>query len=244
MNIPKIEWAMASQPPDMSGKDVHVWRVDLCDPADVQPRLNELLSPDELKRASRYHFDKDRSSYKIRRAVLKMILGSYVREKAEDLQFTYNNFDKPKLKAKLPIRFNASSSNCVGIIAIALDTRIGIDIEFVDDTFPTLELAEKYFSADEVRALGNLQPELQTAAFFDCWTKKEAYVKAVGDGMSHPLPELVISSDEQGQFSVDAISGKAADWCFTSFIPQQNYIASLAYEGERRAESYFSWQMS
>lgn len=244
MDIPKVEWAVASKPPVLSGEDVHIWRIGLCDLADASPRLNELLSEDERKRASKYHFEKDCRSFVIRRAVLRIILGLYSGEKAEDLQFTYNNFDKPELKAKLPIRFNATSSEDLGIVAIALDARIGIDVEFIDDAFPKLELAERYFSADEVRALRYLQPELQTAAFFDCWTKKEAYVKAIGEGMSHPLPELAISSDKQGQFSVNAISDGTADWCVTSFKPQQNYIASIAYEGGRRAVSHFSWQLS
>lgn len=243
MDIPKIEWAICSQPPVISGENVHIWLTDVCDVGEAVPSLLQLLSPDERKRAEKYHFNKDRGSFVIRRAVLRMILGLYTGEKAEDLQFTYNNFDKPELKSQLPINFNSSSSNKVGIITIALDTRIGIDIEFVDNAFPKLELAEKYFSTDEVHALSDLQPALQTAAFFDCWTKKEAFVKAKGGGMSHPLPELAVSLDEQGRFSVNADSDETAGWIIESFVPQHNYIASIAYEGERRAVRYFRWQI-
>lgn len=243
MDIPKIEWTITTQPPVISGDDIHIWHIDLSDLADSPPNLFQLLSTDERKRASRYHFETDRNSFVVRRAVLRMLLSFYVGQKAEGLQFTYNNFDRPSLEAKLPLCFNASSSNKVGIVAVALDTRIGIDIELVDIAFPKLEIAEKYFSAHEANAIRDLPPELQTAAFFDCWTKKEAYIKALGDGMSHPLPNLTISSDKQELFSVAATSIETKGWCITSFIPQQDYIASMAYEGRQKTVNYFRWPL-
>ena len=239
MDITKVEWTITSQPPNLNGEEVHVWRIDLSDIAEAMPKLSQLLSSDEQQKASRYHFEKDRNNFTIRRAVLRKVLSLYMDVTPAELHFIYNNFDKPALEADTSIRFNASSSRGIGIVAIVLDTRIGIDIEFLDASFSKLEIAEKYFSTDEVRAIGDLQSELRTAAFFDCWTKKEAYVKAVGDGMSHPLPNLAISSEKPGSFSIAATSEEEKGWTVKSFIPEENYIASVAYEGGLRTIRHF-----
>ena len=244
MDIPKIEWTITSQPPVINGEEVHIWRIDLSDFADAAPKFIQLLSADEQQRASQYHFEKDRNNFIIRRAMLRMLLGSYLDIQPAELNFIYNNFDMPALEVEIPIHFNSSSSNGIGIVAITLNARIGVDIEFVDAAFPTLEIAEKYFSADEVRAIRDLPPELQTAAFFDCWTKKEAYVKAVGEGMSHPLPNLAILSEKPNSFSVAATSVETKGWSVTSFIPEPQYIASLAYEGKLKTISHFHWPVS
>ncbi len=241
MDIPKVEWAITSQPPVITGEDVHIWRIDLSDPSNAESAFLNLLSADERQRADKFHFEKDRSRFIVRRSMLRKLLSSYLDMPPVELNFVYNNFEKPALELEIPIRFNSSSSKGIGMVAITLTARIGIDIEFVDAAFPKLEIAEKYFSTDEVSAIRDLQPELQTAAFFDCWTKKEAYIKAVGDGMSHPLPNLVISSKKPDSFSIDATSEETKGWCVTSFIPEQNYIASLAYESGQKAVKYFHW---
>ena len=241
MDIPRVEWVITSRPPVITGEEVHIWRIDLSDLANVKPELFNLLSADERQRADKFHFEKDRSRFIIRRAILRMLLGEYLNAPPGELGFIYNNFDKPSLAFNTEIYFNASSSNNVGIVAIMLNARIGIDVELIDAQFPKLEIAERYFSTDEVRAIHDLQPELQTAVFFDCWTKKEAFVKAVGDGMSHPLPNMVISSEKWASFLVNATSVETEGWNVTSFIPEKNYIASLAYEGKERSALFFDW---
>jgi 4'-phosphopantetheinyl transferase len=242
MDIPRVEWAIASQPPVINSEEVHIWRIDLSDFTDAIPKNFQLLSADEQQKVRRYHFETDRNNFTIRRAALRTLLGSYLDMQPEELNFIYNNFDKPALEVETPIRFNASSSNGIGVVAIKLDARIGIDIEFLDTAFPKLVIAEKYFSSSEVRALHDLEPEMQTTAFFDCWTKKEAYVKAVGDGMSHPLPTLTILSEKPDSLLIAATSEEKRGWSVKSFIPKDGYIASVAYEGGLESIRYFQWQ--
>jgi 4'-phosphopantetheinyl transferase len=104
-----------------------------------------------------------------------------------------------------------------------------------------MEIAKRYFSDDEVRALQALPSELRTTVFFDCWTKKEAYVKAIGDGMSLMLPTLTISYQGSDGFSVTARSEEMSGWSFESFSVEENYIASIALEGEPMELHYFKW---
>ena len=228
MRISKIEWAATSRPPVLNSGEVHIWRLCTADLVNAEPELRQLLSADECQRGEKYHFEKDRINFIIRRGILRRLLGSYVGVQAVDLCFIYNNFDKPALEADIQVGFNSSSSRDISMFAFTFDAKIGIDIEYVDAEFPKNDIAERYFSTDEVQAIRDLRPDLQTAAFFDCWTKKEAYVKAIGEGMSHPLPNLAASEATKG-------------WNIMSFIPEENFIASLAYEGTQRAHKYFRW---
>ena len=241
MELPNVEWAMPSRPPVINDGKVHVWRADLPDFADKESELFRLLSVDEQQRADKYHFEKDRLSFVIRRGMLRVILASYLDQHPAQIGFKYNNFNKPALEVNTQIFFNASSSQNVAIVAVTPEKRIGVDIEFLDEKFPKMEIAERYFSPDEVSSIRDLPRELQTAAFFECWTKKEAYVKAIGDGMSHPLPNLVISSKEPDSLSVDSLCKEARGWSITSFVPETNYIASHAYEAGQQEISYFRW---
>ena len=242
MNLPKADWTPPTSPTVLLSGEIHAWRIDLPDFTGAEPQLRQLLSGDELQRADKYHFEKDRSNFIIRRGVLRMILGSYLDIQPAELNFIYNDFDRPALEVDKLIHFNASSSCGMGIVATTLNARIGIDVEFADREFPSMEIAKRYFSNDEIRAIRDLPSGLQTAAFFDCWTKKEAFVKAVGEGMSHPFPNLAISSKKPNSFSIAATSDDTKGWSVMSFIPEENFIASIAYEGGQRSHRYFRWK--
>lgn len=232
---------MSSAPPQLKGDDLHIWRVDLAHLVNAEPQLRRILSEDESQRADKYHFEKDRTSFVIRRGMLRRLLGAYVDIEPADLRFAYNKFDKPELQIDASVSFNTSSARDVCLLAFTLDAGIGIDIEYIDTEFPKMEIAERYFSANEVKALRAFDLKLQTDAFFDCWTKKEAYVKAVGEGMSRPLPHFDISVETPGSFAVTASGGNLKEWSFESFIPEENFIASIAYAGGQRSHSYFRW---
>lgn len=238
MDLRDIEWINSSSPHTIGTNEIHVWRFDLSDLIDKERDLLRLLSEDEKRLAKNFHFEKDRSSFVIRRALRRMILASYSHVQPAELNFTYNKFDKPAIEKLL---FNASSSRGVGLIAITADTVVGIDVEFLDTEFPKLEIAERYFSTDEVGAVRTLPAKLQTPAFFECWTKKEAYVKATGEGMSGLLPKFSVSMETPHSFSVTAVSEDTKGWNILSFMPGENFVASVAYEGEQRQHSYFRW---
>ena len=182
--------------PTLAHDDIHVWRQSLAlGPSDVESFCS-LLSPDELERAGRFRFDTDRSDFIVSRGTLRTLLGSYLGVPPQELRFAYSEFGRPSLVARTPsnmLDFNVSHSSGVVLLAFALGRKIGIDVEKVRQDFGTAEIAERFFSMAERAALRKLPPEQRHEAFFRCWTRKEAFIKALGEGLSHPLDQFDVS---------------------------------------------------
>lgn len=158
--------------------------------------FRSLLSPDELQRAGRFRFDIDRNSYIVSRGTLRSLLGSYLNVPPRQLRFTYSEYGRPSLANETPgskIDFNVSHSRRVALIAFARGRQIGVDVEYVRRGFGTSEVAERFFSTVERHALRELPHEQRHDAFFRCWTRKEAFIKALGEGLSHPLDQFDVS---------------------------------------------------
>jgi 4'-phosphopantetheinyl transferase len=242
MDVLKVEWLTPPDPPVINDEEVHVWRIDHSDFVPLYPELVSLLSADERQRLERYHFVKDRNRFAIGRGILRRILAHYSGAKPSELSFSYNSLDKPYLEGQQKrLSFNISFSKGIQLAAIASNMSVGIDVEFIDTSFPALEVAKQYFSREEITSLRDLQPDLQTAAFFDCWTKKEAYTKGVGEGLSHPLPEMTIVSGSSNSFSVSSHEVETTGWSVMSFVPAPGFVASLACEACRKTIRYFHW---
>jgi 4'-phosphopantetheinyl transferase len=189
-------WSEAPPSLSLSSGEVHVWRVGLEQPAAVQQRFFETLDEDEQTRASRFHFEKHRRRFVVGRGVLRSLLGRYLDVRAAEVRFTYGPYGKPALDAaqgESALRFNASHSHELAVYAFVPDHEVGIDIEYIKEDFATEEIAERFFSKYEVEALRRLPREEQAAAFFRCWTRKEAYIKAIGSGLSHPLDQFDVA---------------------------------------------------
>lgn len=180
----------------LSSGEVHVWRVNLEQPPAVQQRLLQSLDEDEQTRARRFHFEKHRRRFVVGRGVLRSLLGRYLDVRPEEVRFVYGPYGKPALDEAHgggALRFNASHSHELGVFAFAQDHEVGIDVEFIKHDFATEEIAERFFSEYEVGVLRALPREEQAAAFFRCWTRKEAYIKAIGSGLSHPLDQFDVT---------------------------------------------------
>jgi len=189
-------WSNSPPSLSISGGEVHVWRAGLEPAPHVQQRFFETLDEDEQTRASRFHFDKHRRRFVMGRGVLRSLLGRYLDVRAEDVRFTYGPYGKPALDTLHgagALRFNASHSHELAVYAFARDQDVGIDVEHIKEDFATEEIAERFFSRYEVEALRELPPGEQAAAFFRCWTRKEAYIKAFGSGLSHPLDQFDVT---------------------------------------------------
>ncbi|MBD3557347.1 4'-phosphopantetheinyl transferase superfamily protein [Planktothrix sp. FACHB-1355] len=169
-----------------------VWRVYL--PAIEFEDIESLLSIDERSRAAKYRFAKDRNSYAVSRAALRLILGRYVQESPRNLSFSSNAFGKPSLVGDFgnPIFFNVSHSAEFTLIAVGSCPEIGIDIEYVRE-LDYLSLAESVFSHREQSVLKELSADRQKHAFYTFWTRKEAFIKAIGYGLSFPLKEFDVA---------------------------------------------------
>jgi 4'-phosphopantetheinyl transferase len=227
---PDLNWSFAPETLALARDEVHVWRVSLdLAPAQIQSFLPKLAA-DERARAARFHFERDRDHFTVGRGVLRSILGRYLNRAPESLSFCYGSHGKPSLAREskgASIRFNLSHSHDLALYAIARERELGIDLERVRCDLAVLEIAERFFSREEAARLSALPGESRHQEFFRCWTGKEAYVKARGEGLSLPLD----------QRDPDEVSR----WSFRELIPAAGYLAALAVEGQGWRLSCWQW---
>lgn len=176
--------------------EVHVWRAGLNWPAQGIGELKQILSPDEREKADRFHFDVDRRRHVVGRGLLRLLLGRCLGAAPDRLQFDYSAHGKPSLavaSAKMPLQFNVSHSGELVLIALARGRVVGVDVERIRTDMEVKGIAERFFSPGERTALAALDASVQHDAFFACWTRKEAYIKARGEGLSLPLDQFDVS---------------------------------------------------
>jgi len=227
-------WRSGPASPVIWPNEVHVWKIDLKAPGLSENQ--ETLSKDEKARAARFRFHTDGDRFIAARSSLRTILARYLWTRPAELKFGINPFGKPHLvgsQDKLGLRFNLSHSHEIALLALARNRDVGVDIEFMRRDFATDEVAERFFSRSEVNQLGSFASELKTEAFFNCWTRKEAYIKARGEGLSFPLDQFDVS------FAPDAAPALLANrrdarevsrWSFQALTPAPGYAAALAVE--------------
>lgn len=223
----------------MTGGEVHVWRFELDVDGAVLNELWESLSADERERANRFYFEKDRAHYVAARGRLREILGRYVGTAPGLLRFSYDRYGKPSLVGETGgggrLCFNVSHSRGVALYALTRGREVGVDVEFVREDFASLEIAESFFSRREVAALRAVGPGARASAFFDCWTRKEAYIKARGEGLSHPLHLFTVSlgpGEPAALLCTEDDAEEAARWSMVELFPGEGYRAALAVRGE------------
>ena len=178
----------------MKKTEIHLWTAPLTPAGTEKYNILEVLSPDERKRAEAFRFEKHRSSFVVGRAMLRFILGSYLQQQPRDIRFKYGRNGKPALdEAKSRLHFNLAHSENRVVYAMTEAGELGVDVELVRP-LPELEsIAQKFFSPEECHQLLSLPAERRIEGFFNCWTRKEAYLKAVGDGLMVPLNSFQVS---------------------------------------------------
>lgn len=174
------------------GDETHIWHADLDASAAVAPRLAGWLAPDEAQRANRFHFARDRLHFTVARGVLRLLLATYLGGRPEELRFEYGPHGKPALAGHAELQFNVSHSNGAALFAFTMRSAIGVDVEFMRP-IEHEELAGRFFSARERSALRRVPARHRLDAFYACWTRKEAYIKALGGGLSIPLDSFDVS---------------------------------------------------
>jgi 4'-phosphopantetheinyl transferase len=216
---------------------VHVWKVGLDLPEETTSALRRVLSPDERARADRFHFARDRARYTVAHAALRRVLARYVAAPAGGLRFTTNEYGKPALAgeaAARDVRFNLSHSHALAVVAVTSGREVGVDVERVRPDVECMEIAGHYFSARESASLASLPASLRVQGFFACWTRKEAYIKATGLGLSQALDRFDVSL-EPGPGA--ALLGCADDptaatrWTMRDLEPAPGYAGALVVEG-------------
>ncbi len=153
-----------------------------------------MLSEDEKIKAGKYRFNKDMKIYVLARATLRFIISKYLKVDPNEIHFTYSKYQKPSLlKPKTNLHFNVSHSGERVLIGFTEDSVLGVDIELIKYTEELTDVARRFFSDNEVSDFLTLSGEDQSIGFFNCWTRKEAFIKAVGQGLSFPLKEFDVS---------------------------------------------------
>ncbi|MFZ5918973.1 MAG: 4'-phosphopantetheinyl transferase family protein [Chloroflexota bacterium] len=230
-------WQIPTRIPELEKHEVHVWRVPLDDPAVDVTSLHGALVEDERQRAARFYFARDRRRFVVARGMLRFFLGRYLDAKPASLRFRYSAHGKPSLAAGWggdTLRFNISHANGLAVLAFALGREVGVDVEYIRPDLARLDVAEMFFSAQEVAVLRALPAEAQARAFFDCWTRKEAYIKARGEGLSLPLDQFDVSlspGEPARLLSTPGDPSEAARWSLRALWPGPGYAAALAAEG-------------
>jgi 4'-phosphopantetheinyl transferase len=222
----------------------------MAQPAPILRALFHLLSTDECERAARFRFKKDRERFIVARAVLRIILSHYLKLEPAQLRFTYNHYGKPALvgtPGDTRLCFNLSHSNSLALFAFTSDRRVGLDLEYVREDFAWAEIAELFFSEREIKMLRALPASMQAAGFFNCWTRKEAYLKAIGEGVSFPLSHFDVLLTPGGPAMLLNFRGKPQEtshWSLRELMPGMYDTAAVVVEGHDWQLKCLEWSES
>jgi 4'-phosphopantetheinyl transferase len=222
---------------ELPENEAHVWRANLDTlPAPEQVR-EELLARDEVERARRFRFERDRRRFVAGRSLLRLLLAAYLHTNPGEISFDYSPRGKPSLAgnhAASGIRFNVSHSHEIGLFAFVRSREIGIDVERIRRDFDASAIADRFFSPREREALGQLPPALRHEAFFHCWTRKEAFVKAKGGGLSLALDQFDVSLDPRQPAQLLGTRPDPEErsrWSLSALDVDPAYPAALVVEG-------------
>jgi 4'-phosphopantetheinyl transferase len=225
------------EPIPLPGDEVHLWQVELERTAEGEADWARILCPQERARAARFHFSKDRKYYTATRAILRIILGAYLGVNPEDLRLRYSQKEKPALDGAHAgtIEFNVSHSGNIALLAFARGRALGVDVEQIREQADREAIVRRFFSEHEQQELAGLAPEQRCAGFFRCWTRKEAYIKATGDGLSLPLHQFDVSvrpGDESALLATRPDASEAERWSLREVEAGVGYAAALCVRGQ------------
>ena len=218
--------------------EVHVWAVWLKASPPVNRAYRCLLSPHEMARADRFVFEHLTRSHELSQGALRLLLAHSLKCQPGDVAFRFGPRGKPMLQGDSRMRFNMAHSGSLALYAITVDCEIGVDVEELRDIPELEQVASHYFSKAEALQLLSIADEMATReAFYRCWTRKEAYIKAVGDGLYLPLDQFQVTllSDAPAKFiHIGDDSAAAAEWTLQHLDPAPNYFGALAYHAAPR----------
>jgi 4'-phosphopantetheinyl transferase len=246
MNISDAAFQLEGRMP-LPADEVHLWRVDLAAVAVAEEKWRQLLSPDERARAARFHFAEDRQFFSATRALLRTILASYIGSDPAQLVFRYSEKEKPSLAAAnsapanfVPgnsgnhVEFNVSHSGTTALLAFAQGRALGVDVEKIRDDFDHGAIARRFFSEHEQSELSRLPQPEKYQGFFRCWTRKEAFIKATGTGLSFPLDQFDVSlnpEDDNALLATRPDNAEAALWSLREVPAGDGYVGAVCVQG-------------
>lgn len=242
------EWQTPGEVPALREDDVHIWRAHLV--ADELHIAHDarFLAADESERAARFVFARDRRRFIVTRSVLRRLLGSYLDVAPADIRVDYAPNGKPVLAPPQDasgITFNVSHARDWALMAFVRGRRVGIDLEFVRPLDDMHQVAAHVFSSREMAAFRGLPPEQQPAAFYAGWTRKEAFIKAVGAGMSYPLQQfdVTLAPHEPARLlRIHDDPDGARRWQMVALTPAPGFAGALVVEGAATSIAYWEFR--
>ncbi len=242
---PLTIWALPSEPLTLTNREMQIWRISLDHPPVALGLLSTYLSAEEAARAERFVFPRDKNLFIAGRGMLRVILGRYLGTPPRSLSLQKGHHKKPFVSTdsgKPPLQFNMSHSHGLALYAFARPGQVGVDLEKLQPEFATEEVAEQFFSPKEQEEFLALPPESRVQGFFNCWTRKEAYVKATGEGLYVPLDSFDVSLTPGRPPTLRAADSDR--WTLFSFCPAQGYIAAAVVEGKWWNNQFYDWDGS
>jgi 4'-phosphopantetheinyl transferase len=235
-----VNWALPPQTLILPKNEIHIWRAWLDVDIEERARLSSHLSEGETIRANRFVFPRDQDHFVVGRGILRELLGKYLHRPAGSLKFKTGPQGKPCSSGtdQGDVQFNLSHSHGLALYAFGRQGELGIDVEKIRPEFAGVEIAERYFSKAEQQELLELPSNLRTLAFFLCWTRKEAYVKAHGGGLQIPLDSFDVSLSPEKPDMLRSADNQR--WTLRSFAPEAMYAAALVAEGAIESIKWFS----
>ena len=227
-------WQFSQSQPTLEEGQVHIWRASLDLPTVVIDQLATFLSPDEIERANKFRFAQHKRRFIAARGILRELLSNYLQISPNDLKFKYGDRGKPELtgcKQDTPLKFNLSHSGEYVLYGFTYHHSIGVDLEHIREMPDAVKIAQRFFSDREYRLINSVEDTQKSAVFFKLWTAKEAYLKAIGIGLSGSLANVDITFDCVQSPRLLAISGSktaVTSWSIYSCIPATSYIATIA----------------
>jgi 4'-phosphopantetheinyl transferase len=244
-----IEWPTRTIPPSLLPGEAHVWAVPMAANEPFLERVGAAISPDEQARASAFRIEDARRRFLITRGALRLLLGHYLCVPPEDLKFDFEVYTKPRLapghRASVDMRYNVSHSGDLALVAVTTGCEIGVDIEQLRAVKQMEEIAQRYFHRLEVDAVLATRVKDRPAAFFRCWTAKEALLKAIGSGITATLDAFEVPLDEAFEGWVDLSrirQDQTHSQCWLERLsPVPKYIAAIAFVGSHRSVRTFTF---
>ena len=235
MKIEKTGWANAVPNGIISSNKVHIWRYYPEETNSQMETLQDTLSADELARSEKFHFEKDRKKFILTRGILRKLLGCYLNKNPQQIRFDYTSFGKPFLaidSENSNISFNLTHSGEIVLYAISCNQELGIDVEQVRDHTDVMAIAKRFFSQREIGQMEKANEKNRTQLFFRYWTRKEAFVKALGKGVSFPMERLDVSLINKFLpiIKLPAENNETAYLNVKDLFPGDGYVAAIATE--------------
>lgn len=223
---------MSSQHTKIAKNELHIWHANLAGLSKAP--ILENLHPDEIARANKMKFNEHKIKFLTCRVIFRNLASSYLEIHPNNIELHYTKYGKPFWKHDTDLNFNLSHSGHRAVFAFARNNHVGIDIEKIKTDFEVEDIVHNFFSKMECAALNKIPTELRHAAFFRCWTRKESFIKAVGEGLSFPLNSFTVSTKNLDAAMLLATHYNTKDvfnWSMGSFSECSNYIGAWSVKG-------------